>query len=98
MKSYERCLQGDFQHIAVLEEIYQKLQRRPREDKMLQPQFQEDIEDDENDESDMNLDESADENPAQPELNNPAASSDNRPIIDEDGFQLVQGKGRRRGG
>jgi hypothetical protein len=97
VKSYERCLQGDFQHITILEEIYQNLQRHPLEDIAIQPQSQEAIEDDEDDESEMDVDETVDENPAQPNLNALASSSSNGPIIDEEGFQLVQTKGRRRG-
>ena len=89
VKSYERCVQGDFQHITVLEEIYQKLKRRPRNDIALEPPPQE-VDDDEEEEDEID---NEDGEPMDVDL----PSRNAGPIIDEDGFQLVQGKGTRKG-
>lgn len=85
------CLKGDFAHVAVLEEMYEKLKRRPRADKSIEAPSQE-VDDDEveeeDDEDTMGDGEEMDVDPR------PTKSE---PIVDEDGFQLVQGKGRRKG-
>ncbi len=88
VKSYERCLQGDFQHIAVLEEMYQKLKGRPRNDTALKAPHQE-VDDEEDDDDDDREDGEA--------MEVETTSQNDGPIVDEDGFQLVQGKGRRKG-
>ena len=89
VKSYERCLQGDFQHITVLEEMYQKLKRGPRNDIALKSPPQE-VDDDEDEEDELDNEDGEAMDVETPSLND-------GPIIDEDGFQLVQGKGRRKG-
>ena len=43
------CLKGDFAHVAVLEEMYEKLQRRPRGDKSVEVPSQE-VDDDDDEE------------------------------------------------
>jgi pre-rRNA-processing protein TSR2 len=86
-------LNGDFQHVAVLEQIYQDLKKRPRSDKVAQPP-QTDVDDADGDSGDEMEDEGGDgQAMAVDETSREAA---NAPIVDEDGFQLVQGKGRRR--
>ena len=85
------CLKGDFAHVAVLEEMYEKLQRRPRGDKSVEAPSQETDDDEEEDDDDGDTvgdGEAMDVDPR------PTKSE---PIVDEDGFQLVQGKGRRKG-
>jgi pre-rRNA-processing protein TSR2 len=92
--SYEKCAQGDYQHIEVLEQMYQNLQRQPRSDVIInQPdESQEDDDDDEDDE--METDENGDgDHQGAMEVE---TSQNIGPIIDEEGFELVQ-KGRRRG-
>lgn len=88
-------MQGDFQHISVLEEIYDRLKRRPRNDQELNPPPQESINDD-NDDDDEDTENNEAEDDAEA-MDVEASRANNGPIIDEDGFQLVQGKGRRRG-
>ena len=82
------CLKGDFAHVAVLEEIYERLKRQPRVDKRVEAPSQEVDEDEEGDADEVGDGETMvlDPPPAKPE-----------PIIDEEGFQLVQGKGRKKG-
>lgn len=89
VKSYELCVQGDFQHITVLEEMYQKLKRQPRNDKALSPPPQE-VDDDEDEEVEIN-------NKTGEAMQVETSNQNDGPILDEDGFQLVQGKGRRKG-
>jgi hypothetical protein len=85
VKSYQLCLQGDFQHIARLEEIYQTLKRRPpviaTKEEINQVDDDEEVDDDGKEEGEAM------------EIEKPEKAV---PIIDEDGFQLVQARGRRR--
>lgn len=90
LKSYERCLQGDFQHVTVLEELYEKLRRQPRNDTAMKPPPQSD--DDEEDEDDVDEEQEGGE-----AMDVEIVQENKGPIVDEDGFQLVQGKGKRRG-
>lgn len=83
IKCYQLCLQGDFQHITRLEEIYQKLKKRPPV-----AVTKEEVEEVEEDEAVDGAEEGEAMQIERPEKTGP--------IIDEDGFQLVQGKGRRR--
>lgn len=85
VKSYQLCVQGHFQHITRLEEIYQKLKKRP-------PVTATKEEVEEVDEEEEEVDGEAEGEAMQ--IESPERSG---PITDEDGFQLVQGKGRRRG-
>jgi hypothetical protein len=84
VKSYQLCLKRDFQHIARLEEIYQTLKRRPpvvaTKEEVQEVDNEEEAEDYENEGEAM-------------QIEKPEKAV---PIIDEDGFQLVQGRGRRR--
>jgi len=81
----------------VLEEIYQKLKRRPRNDTALEPPPQE-VDDDEDDEyEDDEYDEDEIDNEDGETMDVETPGQNDGPIIDEDGFQLVQGKGRRKG-
>jgi len=84
------CLKGDFAHVAVLEEMYEKLQRQPRANKSVEAPSQEVDDDDEEEEEEEGLEDGeameVDPRPTKSE-----------PVVDEDGFQLVQGKGRRKG-
>jgi hypothetical protein len=85
VKSYQLCLQGDFQHIARLEEIYQTLKRRPPV--IATKEEVNEVDDDEE------VDDDGKEEGEAMEIEKPEKAV---PIIDEDGFQLVQGRGRRR--
>jgi pre-rRNA-processing protein TSR2 len=77
-----------------LEEIYQSLKKRPRGDKVVQPPSQVDGDDESGDEMDEEENEIQD---GQAMAVDASPREDaNLPIVDEDGFQLVQGKGRRR--
>jgi pre-rRNA-processing protein TSR2 len=84
------CLKGDFAHVAVLEEMYEKLHRRPRADKSVEAPSQEadEEEDDDGEEGEVEHAEAMEVDTRPTKL---------EPIVDEDGFQLVQGKGRRKG-
>jgi len=84
------CLKGDFAHVAVLEEMYEKLQRRPREDKGIEAPSQEVDDEDEEEEEDEDGD-------ALEAMDVDSRPTKSEPVVDEDGFQLVQGKGRRKG-
>jgi pre-rRNA-processing protein TSR2 len=95
VKSYERCLQGDFQHITVLEELYEKLRRRPRNDTALKSPSQDDVEEGDDDDDDGGTVEDEEEDGEAMDVE--TSQENSGPIIDEDGFQLVQGKGKRRG-
>jgi pre-rRNA-processing protein TSR2 len=81
--------------VAVLEQMYQNLKKRPRSDKVIQPPAQADADDSEDDSGDEMEETGADDGQA---MAVDAASREDVtvPIVDEDGFQLVQGKGRRR--
>jgi hypothetical protein len=69
--------------------MYQKLKRRPRNDTALISPPQE-VDDDEDEEDDV-----TNEDGEAMDVETPVRNDG--PIIDEDGFQLVQGKGRRKG-
>jgi len=86
------CLKGDFAHVAVLEEMYEKLHRRPRGDKSVEAPSQE-VDDDEEEEEEG--EEDGVEHGETMEVDTRPTKLE--PIVDEDGFQLVQGKGRRKG-
>ena len=77
----------------ALDELYQKLRRRPRDDRAVQSPPQE-VEDHEVDD-DAEDGDSADRMDVEEMEVDPALTQG--PIIDEDGFELVQPKGRRRG-
>jgi len=85
------CLKGDFAHVAVLEEMYEKLQRRPRGDKSVEAPSQETDEEVEEEDEDGDKAEDGEAMEVDPRPTKP------EPMVDEDGFQLVQGKGRRKG-
>ena len=87
------CLKGDFAHVAVLEEMYEKLHRRPRADKSVEAPSQE--VDDEDDDDDDEGEEAGVEHGEAMEVDTRPTKLE--PMVDEDGFQLVQGKGRRKG-
>jgi len=95
VRSYEMCSKGDFANVAALEEMYERLKRQPRGDKSVEAPSQEveddevEVEEGEGDEEETVLDGEA------MAMDPPAPKS--QPIVDEDGFQLVQGKGRRKG-
>jgi len=84
VKSYQLCLQGNFQYISRLEEIYQNLKKRPPV-----AATKEEVEevDDENEEVD------GDDGG---ELIQIEKAEKTGPIVDEDGFQLVQGRRRQK--
>ena len=84
VKSYQLCLQGDFQHISRLEEIYQKLKKRP-------PVAATKEEVEEVDEENEGID---DDNGA--EAMQVEKAEKTGPIVDDDGFQLVQGRRTRK--
>ena len=67
--------------------MYEKLKRRPRNDAALKEPHQEteDEEDDDDEEEDGE------------KMEVETLSQNDGPMVDEDGFQLVQGKGRRKG-
>jgi hypothetical protein len=73
--------------------MYEKLQKRPRNDTTMKPPSQGEADDDEDDKEEMD-DEEDDAVEAmdveKPQLND-------GPIVDEDGFQLVQGMKKQRG-
>jgi hypothetical protein len=85
VKSYQLCLQGDFHHIARLEEIYQTLKRRPpviaTKEEVQEVDEEVEVDDDEKEEGEAM------------QIEKPEKAV---PIVDEDGFQRVQGRGRRR--
>ena len=82
--------------MSVLEHIYQNLKKRPRSDKVVQPPPQAEVDDADGDSGDeMEDDEGADDGQAMA-VDETSREAANVPIVDEDGFQLVQGKGRRR--
>jgi pre-rRNA-processing protein TSR2 len=89
------CLKGDFAHVAVLEEMYEKLQRRPRGDKSVEAPSQEVDDDDDDEEEEEEGEEDGVEHGEAMEVD--TRSTKLEPIVDEDGFQLVQAKGRRKG-
>lgn len=91
MKSYELCLQGDFKHVENLERMYDALKRRPKQ----QPQIE--VEDEEDDSGEEMEEGEGDSSTGREGRDGQGMEVDNAPVIDEDGFQLVQGKGRRRG-
>jgi len=91
VQSYERCLVGDFAHLDVLDELFQKLRRRPRNDQSVEAPSHE-VDDDEGEGEDEDDDSSrmdVEEIDVEP-------TSRQGPIIDDEGFELVQ-KGRRKG-
>ena len=90
MKSYERCLQGDFQHVIVLERMYEELRRRPQRSKELPPEEVDDGDDEIGDS------EAEDGEKGGEAMEVEVPRKNNEPILDEEGFQLVQGKGRRK--
>ena len=96
VKSYERCRQGDFQHLVVLEEMYEKLRRRPRSDTVMKPHPQDEVDEDDEDDDDEEPDEEEQGEAMDLEPSRDANRNEG-PVIDDDGFQLVQGKGKRRG-
>jgi hypothetical protein len=77
--------------VNVLDEMYQKLRRRPRNDKAMEAPTQE-VDDDEEDAED------ADDDSTQMDVDimDVDSTAKQAPIIDDEGFELVQ-KGRRRG-
>ena len=82
--------------MAILDDMYQNLQRRPRKDQVLQEG------DDDNDEMDDGETEEAEMTAANEEDRKGSGmevepSNCKGPIIDEDGFQVVQGRGKRKG-
>jgi len=83
-------LVGDFAHVNLLDEMYQKLKRRPRNDKSIQSPSQE-AEDDETEHEDDNATDRMDVE----EMDIDSLPKQG-PVIDEEGFELVQ-KGRRKG-
>jgi len=84
VKSYQLCLQGDFQYISRLEEIYQNLKKR-----LPVAATKEKVEeiDDENEE--LNADDGGESMQIE-------KAEKTGLIVDEDGFQLVQGRRRRK--
>lgn len=84
-------MQGDFQHVTALEQMYEKLKGRKRSDRIL-PSPSQDVDEDEVEEE---IEDDEDEAAEAMEVDQPT-STKQEPIIDEDGFQLVQ-KGRRKG-
>jgi pre-rRNA-processing protein TSR2 len=88
------CLKGDFAHMEVLEEMYEKLQRRPRGDQSVEAPSQEVDDDDDDDGEEEKLEDGVEDGEAMEIDTRPTKLE---PIVDEDGFQLVQGKGRRKG-
>jgi hypothetical protein len=91
VKSYELCLQGDFKHVENLERMYDALRRRPKQ----QPRIE--VEDEEDDSGGEMQEGEEDSSTGGDGKDKQGMEVDNAPVIDEDGFQLVQGKGRRRG-
>jgi hypothetical protein len=87
-------VKGDFEHIVVLEELYQDLRRRSR----LNQDHQ--LEDDSDSADAMDGQESNEKvtipNGEMEGLAIEVEPSSTMPLVDEDGFQLVQGRGRRR--
>ena len=86
MRSYELCLKGDFEHVERLERVYEGLKRRPQQETSIQLE-----EEDGESESGEEMEEEEGGKEGQ------GMEVDNGPVIDDDGFQLVQGKGKRRG-
>ena len=89
MKSYEACLAGEFEHVERLERVYESMMRRPRQEVKVQ------VEDQESESGEM-----SEEDTRQGDADGKDGQGmevDDGPVIDEDGFQLVQGKGKRRG-
>lgn len=84
------CVQGDFEHVERLESVYEALRRRPQQEMKIQAEEQGESEEGEE------LTEGEDTATDGDEKDEQAMKVDNGPVIDEDGFQLVQGKGRRR--
>ena len=90
MKSYEACLAGEFEHVERLERVYESLRRRPRQEVKVQ------VEDEESE----SREEMSEEDTMQGDADGKDGQGmevDDGPVIDEDGFRLVQGKGKRRG-
>jgi hypothetical protein len=88
-------LKGEFAHVAVLDDMYQKLRRQTRTDQTQQPQLDGNV--------DNSMVDVTDDQGAEREGNDTEAGqvmdvepSSNAPAVDEDGFQLVQGRGRRK--
>lgn len=90
MKSYEACLAGEFEHVERLERVYESLRRRPRQEVKVQ------VEDEESESGEEMTEEDTREGGADGK-DGQGMEVDDGPVVDEDGFQLVQGKGRRRG-
>jgi hypothetical protein len=91
VKSYELCLQGDFKHVDNLERMYEALKRRPKQQPKIEVEGEEDDSGEEIEDGQEEISTGGDGGEGQ------GMDVDNRPVIDEDGFQLVQGKGKRRG-
>lgn len=77
-----------------MEEIYQNLKKRPRGDKVVQPPPQ--VEGDDESGEEMDEEENEAEEGQAMALDTGLTENAHTPTVDEDGFQLVQGKGRRR--
>lgn len=88
-------MKGSFEHIHHLEEVYEKVKKQPREDKTVE--LVEDDDEEENEKEDEIDDRGKEQDSAVRDAMDVEPQFDNRgPITDEDGFQLVQGKTRRR--
>jgi pre-rRNA-processing protein TSR2 len=96
VKSYELCGQGEFEHVERLERVYEGLRRRPRQEIKIQVEEEDDGGSESEGEEMQEEADNATTNGGDGK-DEQGMEVDNGPVVDEDGFQLVQGKGRRRG-
>lgn len=95
LKVYKQCARGDFSEVRAM---YDKWQAKAAERELRRRQLQVDLAEDDSSDEESGEDEQLQQaaQPAQQDVDMDVDMEESGPVVDDDGFELVQRKGRRR--